>query len=172
MENPDAMVLSTVDHEGRLSSRVVLLKGVDSRGFVFYTNLGSRKAREIEGNPNVCLSFYWRELGRQVYVEGTIKPVSDEEADAYFATRPRTSQLGAWASRQSQPLSSKAHLIKEVARHEARFLARPVPRPPFWSGYRVEPSSIELWVVGAFRLHDRFVYKREEGDWQRTRLFP
>jgi pyridoxamine 5'-phosphate oxidase len=172
MENPEAMVLSTVDDCGRPSSRVVLLKGVDSRGFVFYTNLGSRKAREIQGNANVCLSFYWRELGRQVFVEGVIEPVSEEEADAYFATRPRTSQLGAWASRQSQPLASKAHLLKEVARHEARFLTRPVPRPPFWSGYRVVPTSIELWVVGVFRLHDRFIYQKGDDGWKRTRLFP
>lgn len=172
MVDPNAMVVSSVGPEGQPSSRVVLLKGVDDRGFVFYTNLESRKGREIQAHPKVSLSFFWRELGRQVVVLGITERVSDEEADAYFATRHRTSQLGAWASRQSRPLSSRAHLVAEVAKLEARYLGRPVPRPPHWSGFRVLPHWIEFWVSGTFRLHDRTVYERVEGGWRVTKLYP
>ena len=175
MADFNAMVVSTVDPEGQPSSRAVLLKDFDERGFVFYTNFESRKGREILGNPRVSLSFHWRELGKQVVVLGTAERVSDEEADAYFATRPRTSQLGAWASQQSRPLpetSGKAHLLAEVAKLEARYLGRPIPRPPHWSGFRIVPHWIELWVSGAFRLHDRTVYERVPEGWRVTKRYP
>jgi pyridoxamine 5'-phosphate oxidase len=172
MPNPNAMTLSTVDAAGQPSSRQVLLKGVDGRGFVFYTNLESRKGREIAGNPRVSLNFHWRQLDKQVVVLGTAERVSDEEADAYFATRARTSQLGAWASQQSRPLPGKAHLVAEVAKLEALYLARAIPRPPHWSGFRVTPHWIELWVSGAFRLHDRTVYERVEEGWRVTKRYP
>lgn len=172
MQDPNAMVLSTVDAAGQPSSRVVLLKGFDERGFVFYTNLESRKGREIGGNPRVSLDLWWRELGKQVIVLGTAERVSDEEADAYFATRPRNSQLGAWASKQSRPLSGRSQLLAEVAMLEARWLGRPVPRPPHWSGLRVVPSWIEIWISGAFRLHDRTAYERVPEGWRVTKLYP
>jgi pyridoxamine 5'-phosphate oxidase len=173
MADPDAMVVSTLDAAGgQPSSRVVLLKGFDERGFVFYTNFESRKGREITAHPKVSLNFYWREVGKQVVVLGAAERVSDEEADAYFATRPRGSQLGAWASRQSRPLPGRAHLLAEVARLEARYLGRPVPRPPHWSGFRVVPTWIEIWVSGPFRLHDRTAYERVPGGWRVMKLFP
>jgi pyridoxamine 5'-phosphate oxidase len=172
MPNPNAMSVATVDAAGQPSSRLVLLKGFDERGFVFYTNLESRKGQEILGNPRVSLNFYWRQLDQQVVVLGTAEPVSDEEADAYFATRARTSQLGAWASRQSRPLPGKAQLLAEVTKLEARYLGRAIPRPPFWSGYRVTPYWIEFWVAGTFRLHDRTVYKRVPEGWRVTKRYP
>lgn len=172
MPNPNAMSLATVDLAGQPSSRMVLLKGFDERGFVFYTNLESRKGQEILANPRVSLSFYWRQLEKQVVMLGTTEPVSDEEADAYFATRHRSSQLGAWASQQSRPLSSKAHLVAEVAKLEARYLGRPVPRPPHWSGFRVVPHWIEIWISGTFRLHDRTVYERVPEGWRVTKRYP
>jgi len=172
MEDPNAMVVSTVDAAGQPSSRVVLLKGFDERGFVFYTNLESRKGREIGGNPRVSLDLWWRELHKQVIVLGTAERVSDEEADAYFASRARGSQLGAWASRQSRPLSGRPQLLAEVAMLEARWLGRPVPRPPHWSGLRVVPSWIEVWIAGPFRLHDRTAYERVPEGWQATKLYP
>jgi pyridoxamine 5'-phosphate oxidase len=172
MVDPNAMVVSSVGPEGQPSSRVVLLKGFDERGFVFFTNFESRKGREIQAHPKVSLNFFWRELGKQVVVLGTAGRVSDEEADAYFATRPRGSQLGAWASRQSRPLASRAELVAEVERLEARYLGRPIPRPPHWSGFRVVPHWIEFWVAGTFRLHDRTAYERVEGGWRVTTLYP
>lgn len=172
MPNPNAMTLSTVDAEGQPSSRQVLLKGFDERGFVFYTNLESRKGLEIGINPRVSLNFYWRQLDKQVVVLGTAERVSDEEADAYFATRSRGSQLGAWASQQSRPLPGKVQLVAEVAKLEARYLARTIPRPPHWSGFRVTPHWIEFWVSGAFRLHDRTVYERVEEGWKVTKRYP
>lgn len=172
MSNPNAMVVSTVDPEGQPSSRVVLLKGFDERGFVFYTNYESRKGQEILGHPKVSLNFYWRQLDKQVVVLGTAERVSDEEADAYFATRPRGSQLGAWVSQQSRPLPSRAHLVTEVARLEAHYLGRTIPRPPHWSGFRVVPHWIELWISGAFRLHDRTVYERVPEGWKVTKRYP
>lgn len=175
MADPDAMVVSTVDPGGQPSSRVVLLKSFDERGFVFFTNLESRKGREIRGNPKVSLSFFWRELSRQVVVLGEAQPVTDAEADAYFRSRSRGSQLGAWASLQSRPLHSRAHLLADVAKLEAKYLTRAVPRPPHWSGWRVVPSWIELWTAGAFRLHHRTVYERA-GDaaqgWLVSTLYP
>jgi pyridoxamine 5'-phosphate oxidase len=172
MVDPNAMVVSSVGPEGQPSSRVVLLKGFDEQGFVFFTNLESRKGREIRAHPKVSLSFFWREMGKQVVILGVAGQVSDEEADAYFATRPRGSQLGAWASEQSRPLPSRSHLVAEVAKLEARYLGRPVPRPPHWSGFRVVPHWIEFWVSGTFRLHDRTVYERVEGGWRVTKLYP
>jgi pyridoxamine 5'-phosphate oxidase len=172
LTDPNALVLSTVDAGGQPSSRVVLLKGHDERGFVFYTNLESRKGREIAGNPRVSLDFYWRELGRQVVVLGTAEPVSPAEADAYFATRPRGSQLGAWASQQSRPLPGRAHLLAAVAQVEARHLGHPVPRPPHWSGFRVVPHYIEIWESSPFRLHDRTLYERIPEGWRVSKLYP
>ncbi|MEM7349574.1 MAG: pyridoxamine 5'-phosphate oxidase [Acidobacteriota bacterium] len=172
MVDPNAMVLSSVDEAGRPSSRVVLLKDFDERGFVFYTNYESRKGTEIVANPHVCLNFYWREIDRQVRVRGRAEPVSDEEADAYFASRPRASRLGAWASQQSRPLQNRAQLLARVAKYEAKFLPGPVPRPPHWSGFRVVPREIEIWSAGKFRLHDRTVFEKTEAGWTSQRLYP
>ncbi len=172
MANPNAMVLASVDAEGRPSSRVVLLKAFDARGFVFFTNYESRKGREILANPHVCLTVFWRELDRQVNIRGCAKPVADEEADVYFTGRSRSSQLGAWASRQSRPLVSRAHLIARVAKYEAKYLVKPVPRPPHWSGFRVVPAAIEFWSAGKFRLHDRTVYEKTADGWTSHRLYP
>ena len=172
MDDPNAMVVSSVDGEGKPSSRVVLLKSFDTGGFVFYTNMMSRKGREILAHPDVSLNFYWRETGQQVRIRGRAEQVSDEEADAYFTTRPRTSQLGAWASKQSQPLPGRSHLMARVAKYEAKFLTGKVPRPPFWSGFRVVPSRFEFWTAGAFRLHDRTVFERTAEGWSSHRLYP
>ena len=172
MEDPNAMVLSSVDAEGQPSSRVVLLKGLDTRGFVFYTNLESRKGIEILANPQVSLNFYWRELGQQVRIRGRAEPVSDADADAYFATRSRNSQVGAWASQQSRPLATRARLMARVAKYEAKFLAGAVPRPPHWSGFRVVPAAIEFWVHGKFRLHDRTVFEKTAEGWSSHKLYP
>jgi pyridoxamine 5'-phosphate oxidase len=171
MANPNAMVVSSVDGRGRPSSRAILLKGFDRRGFVFYTNFESRKGREILANPHVALHFYWRELDQQVRIEGVAERVSAEEADAYFATRPRGSQLGAWASRQSRPMKGRAELLTEVAKVEVRYLGK-VPRPPHWSGFRVVPERFEFWVAGRFRLHDRTVFERAGEGWKSWKLFP
>jgi pyridoxamine 5'-phosphate oxidase len=172
MDDPNAMLVSSVDADGRPSARTVLLKSFDDQGFVFYTNYESRKGRQILANPNVSLHFFWRELERQVGIEGVAERVTDEEADAYFATRPRGSQLGAWASRQSRPMPSRATLLAEVAKVEARYLGRSVPRPPHWSGFRVVPRRFEFWVAGRFRLHDRTVFEREDGGWRSQKLYP
>ena len=171
MSDPNAMMLSTVGEGGRPSARMVLLKDFDERGFVFYTNLESRKGREILAHPEVCLLFYWRELDKQVRIEGRAEQVSDEEADAYFATRPHGSQVGAWASRQSRPMKSRAELLAAVAKVELRYPVR-VPRPPHWSGFRVVPRVFEFWVSGRFRLHDRTVFERTAAGWTTSTLFP
>jgi pyridoxamine 5'-phosphate oxidase len=168
---PDAMVLSTVDGDGRPSGRYVLLKAVDSRGFVFYTNLQSRKARAMTANPRAALTFYWPPE-QQVRVEGRIEAVSDAEADAYFATRPREFQVGAWASTQSSALASRAALDARVAEARERFADKAVPRPPFWSGYRVVPDAIEFWTRDPHRLHNRLVFERRDGTWVQSLLFP
>lgn len=172
INDPTAMALATADSEGQPSVRMVLLKGHDERGFVFYTNLGSRKSSEITENPNVALLFHWKSLRRQVRVEGPLSQVTDAEADAYFASRARLSRIGAWASDQSQPLESRAVLEARVAELEKRFEGQDPPRPKDWSGFRVQPRRIEFWQDGAFRLHDRIVYHFEDGLWRTQRLFP
>jgi len=169
---PNAMVLSTVDADGRPSGRYVLLKGIDARGFVFYTNLESRKARALAANPYAALTFYWPPLDKQVRVEGEVEPVSDGEADAYFATRPRESQIGAWASQQSAALASPAVLDQRIREIRDRFDGVPVPRPPFWSGFRVVARSIEFWTRDPARLHERVVFQHRHGEWKRSLLFP
>jgi len=169
---PTAMSLATLNGEGGVSARMVLLKGWDERGFVFYTNTLSQKGQQLAAHPRTALTFHWKRIERQVRVEGKVEPVPTEEADAYFATRDRGSQLGAWASRQSQPLKSRAHLLKRVLEVEARHLGRPVPRPPHWSGYRVLPDMIEFWYGKSSRLHDRFRFTAEAAGWRRQRLYP
>lgn len=168
---PDAMVLSTVDPDGRPSARYVLLKSADARGFVFYTNLGSRKAKALAVNPYAALTFYWP-VETQIRVEGDVERVSDEDADAYFATRPRDSQLGAWASKQSAPLGSATLLDDRLREARAKFEGGAVPRPPFWSGFRVVPRSIEFWTRDPARLHERAHFERRGAAWERSLLFP
>jgi pyridoxamine 5'-phosphate oxidase len=172
--DPEAMALATVDAEGLPNVRMILLKGAGPRGFVFYTNCESAKGLELAANPKAALLFYWKSLGRQIRVRGLIEPVTDAEADAYFATRHRESRLGAWASRQSRPLSSRAALEDGVARYTKDFAGGDVPRPAYWHGYRVRPVEIEFWQHGTFRLHDRIVFRRPapEGPWTKTRLYP
>jgi pyridoxamine 5'-phosphate oxidase len=166
------MALGTATPDGKPSVRLVLLKGYDERGFVFFTNYGSRKAQEIEANPNATLVFHWALLQRQVRLEGTVRRIVKEESEAYFATRARGSQIGAWASRQSEPLPSRKALEDRVRVHEARFRGSDVPLPPFWGGYRLVPESMEFWQGRANRLHDRIKFIRTEGAWTRIRLYP
>lgn len=165
------MALATADVHGVPSVRMVLLKGADSRGFVFYTNLESSKAEDLRQNPRAALCFFWAET-RQVRVSGPVEPVTAAEADAYFASRPRLSQIGAWASRQSRPLSAFAELERAVATFGAKFGLGTVPRPSHWSGFRVVPDRIEFWEQRPFRLHERIVHVRSEGGWKEQRLFP
>jgi pyridoxamine 5'-phosphate oxidase len=170
--DPNAMAVATSTPGGRPSVRAVLLKGVDERGFVFYTNKESRKGEELGANPHVALLFHWKSLGRQIRIEGTVEHVTDAEADAYYATRPRNSQLGAWASQQSRPLEDRATLEHRLAEAEQRF-ADEIPRPSYWSGYRVLPIRLEFWQDMPYRLHDRTVYTRPgiQG-WEQSKLFP
>lgn len=168
-----AMVLSTATAEGIPSSRVVLLKGFDERGFVFYTNLMSRKAQELTANPHAALCFYWAAIDRQIRVEGKIVAVTTEEADRYFATRPRQSQIGAWASKQSQPLTDSKDLQERVEGISQRFAENAIPRPYFWSGFRLVPCALEFWQQGPHRLHQRTCYhKQTDGSWKVEFLYP
>jgi pyridoxamine 5'-phosphate oxidase len=172
LHEPNAMILATAYTDGKPSARTVLLKGYDERGFVFYTNYEGRKADEIEANPMCALLFYWGELERQVRIEGRASRLSEEESDAYFAGRPRGSRLGAWASEQSRPVEDRNVLEERVRALEAEYEGREIPRPPFWGGYRVEPEEIEFWQGRENRLHDRLVYRREDGAWRIERLQP
>ena len=172
MPEPTAFALATVNAEGQPSVRMLLLKEVDDRGFVFYTNLESRKGGDLAKNKRAAMNFHWSPLEKQVRIEGKVTPVSDDEADAYFATRERGSQIGAWASRQSRPMERVGDLDARVAEMEKRFAGREVPRPPFWSGFRLVPSSIEFWKGKASRLHDRQLYTREGEGWTVTILYP
>jgi pyridoxamine 5'-phosphate oxidase len=172
LPEPEATVLSTVDADGRPSGRYVLMKQADARGFVFFTNLGSRKARALAANPLAALTFYWPP-DTQVRIEGAVEPVTVAEADAYFATRPREFQIGAWASAQSDRLQSRAALDARVRELTAKFAAdAQVQRPPFWSGYRLVPDRLEFWTRDPHRLHDRVLYERRDGAWSRSFLFP
>jgi pyridoxamine 5'-phosphate oxidase len=166
------MSLATVGAGNRPSSRIVLLKGADARGFVFYTNYQSAKGGELAGQPRAALLFHWKSLRRQVRVRGAVEPVTEAEADAYFASRARGSRIGAWASDQSRPLESRAVLEARAAEIEARYEGQDVPRPPHWSGFRVLPTQIEFWRDGAFRLHDRLRFDRAGDGWVTVRLYP
>ena len=168
----NAMNLATVNAVGEPSSRMVLLKGVDQSGFTFYTNLGSRKAKDISTNPHVALCLHWKSLKRQVRIEGKIRPVEEKEADSYFKSRDRSSRIGAWASKQSQVLSGRITLEKSVAEFTAKFQNKEVPRPKFWSGYKVFPILIEFWVDKPSRLHERLVFYRVGDKWTTETLFP
>jgi pyridoxamine 5'-phosphate oxidase len=168
----EAMTLATVGADGRPSARQVLLRTVDERGFVFFTNRASRKAQELTADPRVALVFHWFELGRQVRIEGAAQVVDDEESEAYWATRPRESRIAAWASPQSEPLAGREELDRLYAEAEARFQGGDVPLPPFWGGYRVVPASVEFWHHQENRLHDRIRFVREGESWRRERLAP
>jgi len=170
--DPTAMALATADASGLPAVRMVLLKQADARGFVFYTNLESPKCADLRANPRAALCFHWPKLERQVRVDGRVEPVSEAEADAYFATRPRLSQLGAWASRQSQPIAGRFVLEQAVAATALRFPLGTVPRPPYWSGWRVVPARIEFWQQRAFRHHDRQRFTRDGEGWRAEWLFP
>lgn len=166
------MALATVDADGMPNVRMVLLKGLDARGFVFFTNLNSQKGRELQSSPKAALVFYWKSLNRQIRVRGNVEKVTDVEADEYFATRPRGAQIGAWASQQSAPLESRFALEKAVALHTAKFGIGAIPRPAHWSGFRIVPNAIEFWADRPFRLHDRIVFHRKGEGWVKTRLYP
>lgn len=170
--DPNAMTVATVGQNGRPAARILLLKEWDEQGFVYYTNLGSRKAQEMASNPYVALLFHWKSLQRQIRIEGKVKLVAESQADAYFATRPRASQLGAWASVQSTPLSSREEFEARLRKFEAQFAGKTVPRPEFWSGWRLEPDYFEFWQGLNFRLHDRKIFKKTPQGWQTGLLYP
>jgi pyridoxamine 5'-phosphate oxidase len=172
--NPEAMTVATVDADGLPNARMVLLKGFDERGFVFYTNQDSNKGHELAAAPKAALTFYWKSLQRQVRLRGSVEPVSKAEADAYFASRSRMAQIGAWASKQSSALESRLAFEKAIARFTAKYAIGTVPRPPYWSGYRVVPQEIEFWQERPFRLHDRVAFMRPSlnAPWTKTRLYP
>jgi pyridoxamine 5'-phosphate oxidase len=171
--DPNAMTVVTVGQGGKPSARTVLLKGVDPRGFVFYTNTQSRKGQEITSNGLISLLFYWKSLGRQIRIEGTVESVTDAEADAYFASRARVSRLGAWASDQSRPLAMRAELEHRLVHFDEKYPGEDIPRPPHWHGYRVLPERFEFWQNMPYRLHDRTIFERDTGGgWTRGKLFP
>ena len=171
-QEPAAMSVATVGADGRPSLRIVLLRGIDDRGLVFYTNLTSEKAEDIRANPYVALCLHWKSMARQVRVEGRAAQVDDAEADAYFASRPRESQIGAWASKQSHRLQGRFKLEARVAKYAARYAIGAVPRPTFWSGFRVVPERIEFWEDRPFRLHERSVWELGDGTWRSHKLYP
>lgn len=172
--DPTAMTLATVDADGMPNARMVLLKGADERGFVFFTNLRSQKGQELDATRKAALVFHWKSLNKQVRVRGLVEPVTAEEADTYFATRAKQAQIGAWASKQSSPLESRMAFEKAIAIAAAKYALGTVPRPPFWSGFRIVPLAIEFWQDRPFRLHDRIVFKRDTpgAPWSKTRLYP
>jgi pyridoxamine 5'-phosphate oxidase len=174
INDPNGMALASTDADGMPNVRMVLLKAFDARGFVFYTNMQSQKGNEILGSMKAAALFHWKSLRRQVRLRGPVELVSDAEADAYFQSRPRDSRIGAWASQQSRPLESRFALEKAAAHYAAKYAIGAIPRPPHWTGIRIMPTSIEFWKDGAFRLHDRVVFRRPEpsGDWTKTRLYP
>lgn len=170
--DPNAMALATVDRDNLPDVRMVLLKDYDERGFVFYTNTQSAKGVELAANPQAAVVFHWKTLTRQVRVRGPVNRVSDEEADAYYASRSRGSRIGAWASQQSRPLESRFALEKAVAYYAAKHVVGEIPRPPHWTGFRIEPIQIEFWHDRPFRLHDRIVFRKKDGGWAKERLYP
>jgi pyridoxamine 5'-phosphate oxidase len=170
--DPTAMALATADADGLPNVRMVLLKGADERGFVFYTNIESAKGRELIGNPKAALLFHWKSLRRQIRARGVVTRVGDEEADAYFQSRPRDSRIGAWASQQSRPLESRFALEKAVAFYAAKHALGDVPRPSYWTGFRIAPTSFEFWRDRPFRLHDRLAFTKSGDGWEQTRLYP
>ena len=174
INDPNAMCLATSTADGKPSARMVLLKGIDERGFVFYTNDGSRKGQQIINNGNAAICFHWKSLRKQVRIEGVIEQVSDEEADAYYNTRHHGSRVGAWASKQSQPLGSYEELKKFVEDYEAKFEGQEnIPRPPYWNGFRIKPNYFEFWIDGDHRLHQRYLYTPDgEGNWNTNMLYP
>lgn len=172
LNDPNAMTLATSTPEGRPSARIVLLKSADRDGFVFYTNTQSRKGDELAANPFVALLFHWKTFGRQIRIEGRAEPVRQAEADAYFASRPRLSRLGAWASDQSRPLPTRVDLETRLDEADSRYPDADIPRPPHWSGFRVRPQKFEFWQDMPFRLHDRTVFTQVAGTWQIGKLYP
>lgn len=174
VNDPNAVSLATVDGDGLPNVRMVLLKGYDSRGFVFYTNFESQKGQEILGHKKAAMCFHWKSLRRQVRLRGDVEIVTDEEADLYYQQRPRGSRIGAWASKQSRPLEGRFALEKAVAEYTARYAVGEIPRPPYWSGFRIKPVSIEFWHDRKFRLHDRMEFRRtsEDAPWTKVRMYP
>lgn len=172
--DPNAMALATVDPDGLPDVRMVLMKGFDTEGFVFYSHIASQKGRELAANPKAALLFHWKSLRRQVRIRGNVTPVTDAEADAYFATRPKQAQIGAWASKQSEALESRFAFEQAIAKIAARYVIGEVPRPPGWSGWRITPLRIEFWHDRPFRLHDRIEFRREAAGqpWSKTRMYP
>lgn len=172
--DPNAMALATVDPSGLPDVRMVLLKGYDEHGFVFYSHIDSAKGRELAANPKAAILFHWKSLRRQIRIRGAVTPVTPEEADAYFATRPKQAQIGAWASKQSRPLESRMAFEKAIALNAAKYGLSDVPRPPGWSGWRIAPQAFEFWHDRPFRLHDRIEFARDANDtaWSKTRLYP
>jgi pyridoxamine 5'-phosphate oxidase len=172
--DPNAMALATVDPDGLPDVRMVLMKGFDTEGFVFYSHIASQKGRELAANPKAALLFHWKSLRRQVRIRGNVTPVTDAEADAYFATRPKQSQIGTWASKQSEPLESRFAFEQAIARFAAKYVIGEVPRPSGWSGWRITPVRIEFWHDRPFRLHDRIEFRRDAAGqpWSKTRMYP